>query len=214
MKMTLGIMAASEETPPASGFIAENRTVSSGTTSRVTTLPVGTAANDLVLCLIQNASAAATLPSGFTSMGTGTWPSYGYGWIIGYKVASAGDITTGSYTATGVETNAPMILMTYRGSTVATLINENDETFAGLTQAGFTKAGGSDQIVSLVMDRDHSGNPTVPAGWNSRTATFLSGYFAIRYADIASGSYTNGTAVVWSTFTNGFYQHGWLVELT
>lgn len=213
--MTIGNLKPVTASPPASGFIAENHTVSSGTTSRVTALPVGTAAGDLVLCLIENAlGAGPTLPAGFTSIGTGSWPSYLYNWEIGYKVASAGDITTGSYTGTGVETNAPMILMTYRGSTVATLINDNDDVGAGLSQAGFVKAGGSDQVVSLVMDRDHSGNPTVPAGWTARTTTYLSGYFAIRYADIASAGYVNGTAVVWSTFTNGFDQHGWLVELT
>lgn len=198
-------------------YVGQAHSVSGASSSRTLSLPGGAIAGDLAMAFVNDDFASTPAdPTGWTNMGSGAWPAYGYAWTLSRRLLTSGDIAAGTVTATA-NTTAPMLLMIYRGVTSAVLINNNDCAAPNdtiLTHPGFTKNVGSAGIVSVVVDRDASGAPAPPSGLATHLTPFAATNYLTAFADLLTPSaYTNGASLTWTGFTGSFFQHGWLIEL-
>lgn len=161
-----------------------------------------------------------SLASGaMTSCGAlGTWAGFGWRAFAFYRVLQSGDFsgTTVSVTTANADTGSGVLLLLYRGPTVATakstLVASADPD-STLVFPGFAPSGSSKGVVIPTCDHD-GGTPTYtpPAPFSTRmTSAFIGlGQFAV--FDALTG-YTNSTTTL-AGFITGQRQAGVPLELT
>lgn len=196
-------------------FVTESHATRPGTNGTVTLSLTGAAAGDLCIVYIQTTFQSASAPSGFTSVGSGIWPSQDYEWSISQKILTSGDITAGTISVTNVDEIAGLLI--YRGASSATLIENNDSTSASvstLVLAGFAKNAACVGVITMADDGDPSSTGmTPPSGFTMRASPF-SGFRLIHaVADAPPANYTDAATLTWTNFVTGNFQHGWLLEL-
>jgi hypothetical protein len=203
---------------PAGGaaFVGKTTATPAGTSATIS-FPPGTAAGHLAI-IIETYCSNATPPAGWALRGSFNWTLYGYLQVVIRKVLTAGDISTGSVSLTGLAAvGGTIMLLVYSGPTECSVVSTT-ESAAGATDleiAGFTKTAGCKAIVAYVSDRDPS-SPIVPPGTVvNRIANFNGTFFTSRADDILNPSnYVDGTKLIYTAFegTNG--EIGQILQLT
>lgn len=176
----------------------------------------GASAGNLAL-IFAVTSGPITAP-GWAALTPYSWATEGFIQSILWKVLSSGDISTGSVTVSGVNSNFPVLFAAYSGASTPSVVSTGDVSSDGpLTIPGFTKAAGSKGIVTYMMlFQARPGTLVQPGLATMRIPTYSTSFFMAALADILpSSSYTNGSSLVWTgapTFT--VEQVAQAVELT
>lgn len=195
-------------------FVVEHHAVSAGASQALSL--TGAVAGDFALICVSNAT-GVTAPAGWTSLGAAdfNWSATGYRQVYYSKTLSSGDITAGSVTVTDVQAGSTLMVVIYRGPSIATPVSTNN-TAAGatVTCTGFTKSLGSIAIVGFSGDA-HTGSTIVqPSLMTQRVAPFGTTNLTVEAADINDPStYANGTNLSWTGFV-GADQVAQIFELT
>ena len=173
-------------------------------TATSVTWPAGTAEGDIAL--IFSVGTGSLTGSGLTHM-TST-PISGSSARTSWKVLTAGDVS--SFTVT-VPTYGFYMILVFRGPTTATLKSNAASTGASASVSGFTKAAGSQFIVSAGFDRDPSTLDYVTS-WE-QGAQGQGSYFGMTTSWLASADYdeTGWTQDLTASSYQGCYN---AIELT
>lgn len=188
------------------GIFVGQHILTTGTLS----FPAGTQEGDLVLiCHNQSTSTGVTISaSGYNVAAAETLWSTGSGYYrtCRWKILTSTDIATPGTLST-IGSYGMVSLQVFRNVTTVT----HKELAASLSGAtiplsGFTKAVGSKFVVSVAYERD-AANTLALSGFTLVQAP-SNGVFTHAAAYLDSASYTNGTAVTWSTTAGNSYQQG------
>lgn len=204
MTHPLGFNAGSSAPPPATLVSATGYV--SGATSKAIPF-TGAVAGDFAVILIDYGAAAT--PVGWTLFASATWQSHGYEARVFTKVLTAGDITTGSVTFTGLTGESSMKATFWRGATFLRLA-QSFEGAGAVSALGFTKSPDHLGVISEITSRAPASAPTTPATFTNRIANFASSNFMSRLD--TSSAYVSGAAVPY-TMSTAFGSMGWLLEL-
>lgn len=155
----------------------------------------GAAAGQLALIIVSNSlTAAPSPPAGWTSLGSYTWATFGYKDTAFWKILSAGDISTGSVTVTGLGSDGTLEIVFYSGVTSIALVGTGDSTTSTVNIPGFTKSGSCKGIVTYCTTRATGSSPAAPGTATNRVAVFGAGNFKTRVDDILNPSnYVDGS---------------------
>lgn len=173
----------------------------------------GAAAGQLAIIIV-NFATSASPPAGWTQVTNFTWPTFGYRTCVYYKVLTAGDISTGSVTVTGLQTTATCMALFYAGASALASVQTATTTTASLAIPGFTKSVNCKGIVGYCTTRAVASTPGAPGTMTNRIANFATANFKSRADDILTPSnYTNGSTLTYTT-VGTTEAAGGLLELT
>lgn len=197
----VGFAAQGEDAAP--GVFVGQHILTTGTLS----FPAGTQEGDLVLiCHNQSTSSGVTISaSGYNVAAAETQWSTGSGYyrICRWKILTSTDIATpGTLSAIGA--SGMVSLQVFRNVTTVTH-KELAASVSGSTipLSGITKAVGSKFVVSVAYERDAANTLTLSGFTLLQTSN---GVFTHGAAYLDSASYSNGTAVTWSTTAGNTYE--------
>lgn len=198
----VGFAAQGEDA--ASGVFVGQHILTTGTLS----FPAGTQAGDLVLiCHNQSTSTGVTISaSGYNVASAQAQWSAGSGYyrICRWKILTSTDIATPGTLST-IGASGMVSLQVFRNVTTVTH-KELAASVSGSTipLSGITKAVGSKFVVSVAYERDAANTLTL-SGFTLLQAP-SNGVFTHGAAYLDSASYSNGTAVTWSTTAGNTYE--------
>jgi hypothetical protein len=188
--------------------------------SEVFSIPSGAQAGDLMFV---SCAAYATDTITVTSGSGGAWTKNtvqdlvsgnGYYYSILYRVLTSGDISTGTVTVGTPNGASTCVLAVYRGASAVAVKASQAGNTTDPTLTGFTKNASCKGIVTVVLDRNYTNNPSPPGTFTTRAGPGNFQFFNCELADITNPSnYTNGTNVQW-TSVGSTSNASWLLELT
>jgi hypothetical protein len=188
-------------------FIGTNTYAPSGSSQSVSFSPAQ--AGDLAIII--GVQSVFSTPSGWTLAGTEAWGSLTN--RICYKVLTSGDISTGSVSVSTIAGGLVMILI-YRGATVATIVSSKVGSSTSLSVDGFTKNPSSRGVLTYVSEGGITDTIARPSGSASRN-NFSSSVIRAAAADILPASFYGGGALVWTGLLSGTNNNvGQIIELT
>lgn len=212
------IIMALADGPP----IEFTTTANSGVGVTTIVKPSGVEVGDLVLVWTQNIPASATL---VTTTGA-TWGRSVVSQVVAgpnnnsslfWKVMTATDVAQA-----WVLSSAPTsfsVAVRYIGHGANTVITRTVGDYNGvgnttLNLAGFTKSAGTYGVISVLVEQQTSGTPSVvPTGFTERARLALSGYTAVVADKLYD--YVDGASVVWTLNTPpSNAESGLLLEVT
>lgn len=197
----VGFAAQGEDA--ASGVFVGQHILTTGTLS----FPAGTQEGDLVLiCHNQSTSTGVTISaSGYNVAAAQAQWSTGSGYYrtCRWKILTSTDIATPGTLST-IGASGMVSLQVFRNVTTVTH-KELAASVSGSTipLSGITKAVGSKFVVSVAYERD-AANTLALSGFTLMQAS--NGVFTHGAAYLDSASYSNGTAVTWSTTAGNTYE--------
>jgi len=136
-------------------------------TSSVVTAPSGIQLNDLlIVCFFVQSASTQTLPTGFTTIGTrGTMK-------LGYRFATAGDVSATDYTSTNASS-------TRMFSSISRITDASSFTGSIVYGDGFQNATSTPSIAAGVTPAFTRANSLLMQFWNQDTTTGSTSNFAI-----------------------------------
>lgn len=168
------------------GSVSSNISYKSVAKASSTSVTLGThAADDYLLAVaVKDGSSAITVPSGWTTIATGS-RAFGYYAVVAYKVAASGAETSGTWT--GAE---KLLIAAYDGvSGIGGTSNYNNSS-GTLYWNGVTMSvtNGTSWVVGLAgMDSVSTGESSAPTGMTNRTTLESLYQTAVALHDSASG---------------------------
>lgn len=158
----------------------------------------GAQAGDLAIIIVENSAFSISTPSGWTLVDSYAWATFGYHTAVFSKLLTAGDISTGSVTMTGLDAADSIVMfLAYRGAVTVTAVSNADVQTSNITIPGFTKNSASKGIVTYCQSRSPASTMTPPAGAASRTARLQTANFSARANDILA-DYVDGTGLTYT----------------
>lgn len=201
-----------------SGFQFVGASVSDLTsTSQVLAIPGTEAVGDLCfVCVAAYGSDTITITSGSGGAWTKSTVNFfagGYYGSVLYRTLTAGDVGA-NITVNTPNGDSSCVIGVYRGATTVAVKSTVADGGSDPLLTGFTKNAACKGILTFVLGRDYTNNPSPPGTFASRAGPGNFQYFLSELADITNPSnYTNGTDVTW-TGVGATANAGWLIELT